>query len=64
MKQRPVSLALVIIYGIAAALWLVTCVMEFAASGEADGLRILCAVVWIIGFFVLLGRYLRYRKEK
>lgn len=61
MKRRPVSLALVIIYGIAAALWLVTCVIEFAASGTADGLRVFCAVVWIIGFFVLLGRY---RKQK
>lgn len=57
MKRRPVSLALVIIYGIAAALWLVTCTLEFATSGKVDGLRIFAAVVWTAGFFVLLARY-------
>lgn len=57
MKKRPVDLATVVLYGICAVLWLVLCVREFAASGSADGLRVLCAVVWIIGFFVLLARY-------
>lgn len=61
MKRQPVSLALIVVYGITTILWIVLCVRDLLGSGQVDGLRIFCAVVWIIGFFALLGRY---RKER
>lgn len=57
MKKKPIRLALVVLYGVSAALWLVTCTLEFVTSGKVDGLRIFAAVVWTAGFFVLLARY-------
>ena len=57
MKKKPIRLALVVLYGICAALWLVLCAREFMASGSAAGLKVFATVVWTAGFFVLLAQY-------
>lgn len=49
------------LYAATAAVWLLNCRMHFYNTGQADGLQVLCAVVWTAGFFFLLARY---RNEK
>ncbi len=51
------DLLLLVLYGVCAGLWLVSCVLELSHRGAADGLTVLSALVWGGGFILLLCRY-------
>jgi len=58
MKERKIRLAAAILYGIAAAIWIVTCVRDFLDDERADGLVVATTILFIIAFIVMVKRYL------
>lgn len=56
MKKKNIQLAIVILFGIAAAIWTISTVVQMA-YGTLEGLTLLAAAVWMVGFLLNLYRY-------
>ena len=65
MKKQPVKLLAVVLVGVAAIIWTIACVFDFADETPPflRALRVVCALVWYVAFFVNLYRYRRAVKN-
>lgn len=61
MAKKPMKLLAVVLVGIAAIIWTVACVFDFVYETPPflRTLRVVCALIWYIAFFVNLYRYRR-----
>ncbi len=61
MKKQPAKLLAVVLVGVAAIIWTIACVFDFMYETPPflRALRVVCALVWYVAFFVNLYRYRR-----
>lgn len=62
MEKKRVSLVAVVLYGVAAVIWIIRTILDiaygtFEASMVLFVLNILCTGTWVAAFFVTLHRY-------
>ena len=65
MKKQPAKLLAVVLVGVAAIIWTIACVFDFVYETPPflRALRVVCALVWYVAFFVNLYRYCRAVKN-
>jgi len=63
MNKKPVSLGVVILFGVGSVFWIVYTILEllYGAPDLLRLLRLVVAGIWVMGFF---GMTLRYKKQK
>ena len=67
--MKKISLAAVILVGLAAVIWTIRAVLEIVLKTYNESvflfvLNVLCSVVWIVSFIVNLKRYRSNRENK
>lgn len=67
--MKKISLAAVILVGLAAVIWTIRVVLEIVLKTYNESvflfvLNVLCSVVWIVSFIVNLKRYRSNRENK
>ena len=67
MKEKNLTLLLLVLYGICSMSWIVNCARDFLyrSPGSVDGWNIALAVVWSAAFAAqLCGFFIGRKKEK
>ncbi|MDL2258674.1 hypothetical protein LJC42_05925 [Eubacteriales bacterium OttesenSCG-928-K08] len=66
MKKKAIKLSTVILYGMAAAIWILVCALDIAhgTQGFWSVLRILCAIIWSAAFIKVLYKYRKSNHEQ